>query len=79
MLVGSFYFAERSYKDMARMRSIPKAVEEIRKKDPETCVSESVLRRWVKSGTIPSVKTGKNFLVNLDALEAYMECAYADR
>lgn len=79
MLVGSFYFAERSYKDMARMRSIPKAVEEIKAKDPETCVSESVLRRWVKSGAVPSVKTGKNFLVNLDALEAYLECDNADR
>lgn len=65
---------------MARMRSLPKAVEELKAKDPETCVSICVLRRWVKSGTVPSVKTGKNFLVNLDALEAFMEGrAYEDR
>lgn len=57
---------------MARMRSIPKAVEEIRTKDPESCVSACVLRRWAKEGKIPTVKTGKNFLVNLDALEAFL-------
>lgn len=63
---------------MARMRSIPKAVEEIKAKDADTCVSESVLRRWVKNGTIPSIKTGKNFLVNLDVLEAHLNRSYAD-
>mgnify|MGYP001026096323 FL=1 len=57
---------------MAKMRSIPKAVEEIRAKDPETCISLCVLRRWVKEGKVPSRKTGKNYLVNMDALEAYM-------
>ena len=66
---------------MAKMRSIPKAVEEIRAKDPATCISVCVLRRWVKEGKVPRVKTGKNFLVNMDALEAYMAgggSAYAD-
>ena len=57
---------------MAKMRSIPKAVEEIRAKDPETCISLCVLRRRVKEGKVPSRKTGKNYLVNMDALEAYM-------
>ena len=57
---------------MAKMRSIPKAVEEIREKDPATCISVCVLRRWVKEGKVPSRKTGKNYLVNMDALEAYM-------
>lgn len=57
---------------MAKMRSVPKAVEEIRAKDPETCISVCVLRRWVKEGKVPSRKTGKNYLVNMDALEAYM-------
>ena len=64
---------------MARMRTIPKAIEEIRAKDPNTCISATVLRRWVKSGTVPSVKTGKNFLVNIDALESYMEGAYENK
>lgn len=66
---------------MTKMRSIPKAVEEIRVKDPETCISVCVLRRWVKEGKVQSVKTGKNFIVNMDNLEAYMaggSSAYAD-
>ena len=33
---------------MARMRSLPKAAEELKAKDPETDVSYWVLRRWVK-------------------------------
>lgn len=66
---------------MARMRSLPKAVDELRERDPETCISLCVLRRWVKEGKVKSVKTGKNFLVNMDNLEAYMaggDSAYAD-
>ncbi len=64
---------------MAKMRSLPKAVEEIRAKDPETCISVCVLRRWAKEGKVPTVKTGKNFLINMDALEAYMSGGCAAR
>lgn len=65
---------------MARMRSLPKAAEELKMKDPGTCISLCVLRRWVKEKKIPSVRTGKNYLVNMDALETFMEGrAYADR
>lgn len=64
---------------MARMRSLPKAAEELKAKDPETDVSYWVLRRWVKEKKIPSVKTGRNSLVDMDKLEAFMEGrAYAD-
>ena len=66
---------------MTRMRSLPKAVDELRERDPETCISLCVLRRWVKEGKVKSVKTGKNFLVNMDNLEAYMaggDSVYAD-
>lgn len=52
---------------MARMRSLPKAAEELKMKDPGTCISLCVLRRWVKEKKIPSVRTGKNYLVNMDA------------
>ena len=61
------------------MRGLPKAVGELRAKDPETCISVCVLRRWAKEGKVKSVKTGKNFLVNMDTLERYMEgVAHAD-
>lgn len=65
---------------MVRMRSLPKAAEELKKKDPGTDVSYWILRRWVKEGKLPSVKTGKNYLIDMNALEAYLEGrAYADR
>ncbi len=34
-----------------RMRSLPKAAEELRQNDPDTCVTLGVLRRLVKEGT----------------------------
>lgn len=54
------------------VRSIPKAVEYIRQRDPDSCISICVLRRWVKEGKVPAVKTGKNFLVNMDDLERFL-------
>lgn len=58
---------------MARMRSLPKAAEELKAKDPGTDISYWVLRRWVKEGKIPSVQTGRNHLIDLDKLETFME------
>ena len=55
---------------MAKIRTLPKAVEECRAKDPETCVTLNALRCWVKAGLVPSTKAGKNFLINMDELEA---------
>ena len=66
---------------MARIRSIPKAVKEIRDKDPNTYISERVLRRWVKQGLVPTIPDGGTFaLIDMDRLEAFMEGrANADR
>ena len=57
---------------MRRMRTVPKAMEELRAKDPDTCVSVYMLRHWVKIGKIKSVKAGKNFLIDMDELEAFL-------
>lgn len=54
---------------MARIRTIPKAVEAIRANDPETCVNLTALRRWVKEGKIKSFDGGKSPLVDLDEVE----------
>lgn len=58
---------------MARMRTIPKAVEELRAKDAGSCLTVTALRRWVKRGDIPSTKIGKTFLINMDMLEKHLE------
>ena len=54
---------------MARIRTLPKAVEEIKAKDPGTSVTYWALRRWVKEGKIRSFDGGKSPLVDLDEVE----------
>lgn len=52
---------------MARMRTIPKAVAELKAEDPNTSVTLSRLRRWVKQGKVKSFDGGqKSTLVDLD-------------
>ena len=36
-------------------------------------VSEYALRRWIREGAIPSVRTGKKFLVTYDRVVEYLE------
>lgn len=55
------------------VRTIDKAIEELRKKDPDTPVTAYTLRRWIKSGVIPSVKSGNKYLVNMEILENYLK------
>lgn len=52
---------------MARMRSLPKAAEELKEKDPGTDISYWILRRWVKERKIPSVQTGRNRLIDIES------------
>ena len=55
---------------MVRIRTIPKAVAEIKAQDPGSYINERLLRRWVKDGTIKPVKGSYTYtLVNLDELE----------
>lgn len=65
---------------MARIRTIPKAVEEMKQKDPNTCVNITGLRRWVKEGKVKSFNGSRGPLVDLDELERVVTGgAYADR
>lgn len=59
-------------KPLARMRTIPEAVREIKEADPQSCLTVSALRRWVKTGAVPSVQVDRKCLVNLDAVERMM-------
>lgn len=51
---------------MARIRTIPQALKEIKEADPGTAITYNSLRRWVNSGTIPHVKAGNTALIDLD-------------
>ena len=53
---------------LPRMRIAKKAAEELKKLDPETYLTEPVLRRLMKEGLIPYVRVGSRMLLNLDWL-----------
>ena len=58
---------------MVRIRTIPKAVAEIKAQDPGSYINERLLRRWVKDGTIKPVKGSYAYtLVNLDELGRFL-------
>lgn len=59
---------------MVRIRTIPKAVKEIKEKDPGSYINATLLRRWLKDGTIKPVPGSYTYtLVNLDELEKFLE------
>lgn len=57
---------------MPRMRTLPKAVEEIRRMDPDSAFTLHALQRLVKQGKIPVTKVESRRLVNLNQLLEYL-------
>ncbi len=57
---------------LPRMRTIKKAIEEIKELDPNTALNESQLRQMVKAGKIQKVTAGRHTLINLDLLIEYL-------
>lgn len=53
---------------MIRYRTIKGAVQELQAEDPNTQITKYLLRKLVMSGEIPSLKTGKKYIVNVDEL-----------
>lgn len=53
---------------MCRMRSIRETAQFFKEMDPETQITEKTLRNMISEGTIPAVKTGVKFLLNVDIL-----------
>ncbi|NCE65325.1 hypothetical protein D1159_12240 [Pseudoflavonifractor sp. 524-17] len=65
---------------MARIRTLPKAAEEIKANDTNTVITYQRLRRWVLDGKIKRFDGGKCRLVDLDEVERMVSgAAYADR
>ena len=59
-------------KPVPRMRTVHEAAEELRKLDAGTAVTEYHIRQLAINNIIPRVKAGKKYLINLDALIAYL-------
>lgn len=57
---------------MARMRTIKQAAQHVRGIDPGTALTETAIRRLLITGAVPSVRVGVKYLIDLDALEAYL-------
>ena len=57
---------------MPRMRTVQEAMKHVKATDPATAFTETALRRLLTSGMLPCVKIGTKYLINLDALEAFL-------
>lgn len=55
-----------------RARTIREAASYFREADPQTCLTETAIRRLISSGTVPSARVGRKYLVTVEALEAYL-------
>ena len=58
---------------MSKYRTIRKAYQEIKRADPDSCVSEYFIRQIVMSGCIGSKMSGNRYYINLDELEQYLK------
>ena len=58
---------------MAKLRTIKQIYSEIRRADPDSCISESFIRKAVKNGDIKAIKVGKRSYLSLEAVEQYIK------
>ncbi len=54
------------------IRTINGALEELRREDPNSPISEYALRLWIKSGALPAVKNGNKFLIDMETLREFL-------
>ena len=66
------YQQTTSNRPLPRMRTVQEAAEELRQMDANTAVTEYHIRQLAINNIIPRVKAGKKYLINLDALIAYL-------
>lgn len=66
--------AKQTEKEVKAMmiRTINKAYEELKARDPETAISKSLVRSMISSGVVPHIQTGNRRLVDVDVLEEYV-------
>ena len=67
-----------STNNMPRLRTLPQAMEEIRKADPDTAMTMRALRRMVNTGELPTVAVNSKKLINLDLLLKHISCSNTD-
>ena len=55
------------------LRSISKSLEIIKKKDPETSITQYTIRRWCIEGKIKYIKSGTKILILLESLLDFID------
>ena len=58
--------------EVPKMRTLPEAIKELQKIDPETSFTLTALRRAVNNGEIPVTLAGTTRLVNFNILLEYL-------
>ena len=58
--------------DIPKMRTLPEAIKELKKIDPETAFTLRALRRAVNNGEIPVTHVGTAVLINFNTLLEYL-------
>ena len=61
------------------IRTIKQAAAIIRANDPETPITEKILRVWVRSGALPCIKSGRRYLLNMDTLNEFLRGGYNEQ
>ena len=54
------------------VRTVKGAIEELRKEDPDSSVTEYALRTWIRTGALPSVKSGNKYLLDMEILKRFL-------
>lgn len=52
-----------------KIRTIRGILEELKKEDPNSAITESCIRKLCKDGTIPYQKSGNKYLINFEDVE----------
>lgn len=58
---------------VSRIRTIEKAFEEIRRTDPDTCITKHFIKNLIINGEIPHRKTGNRYLIDVDEVIKYAQ------
>ncbi len=65
---------EENRTNIPRLRTIPKALEEIQQADPNTALTMRALRRMVNTGELPTVAINSKRLINMALLFDHISC-----
>ena len=56
-----------------RFRTITGALSQLKKDDPNTCITYAIIRKLCDDGKIQFIKHGNRFIINYDNLINYLE------